>query len=71
MVKLLTAGVLSAALLSTGVAMSQGPTDPSRPDCPGQIRCPRTGKLVCKDRCPELKEDTAQEPEKKACPLCP
>lgn len=23
-----------------------------RPDCPGQIECPLTGKLVCRDRCP-------------------
>lgn len=24
----------------------------TRPDCPGQIECPLTGKLVCRDRCP-------------------
>ena len=26
--------------------------DPQRPDCPGRIVCPLTGKPVCKDRCP-------------------
>ena len=73
MVKLLAAGILSAGLLGAGVAMSQGQsrTDLSRPDCPGQIRCPRTGEFVCKDRCPELNEKTATEPEKSSCPLCP
>lgn len=71
MLKVLTTGVLGAAVLSTGVAMSQGPTDPNRPDCPGQIRCPRTGEWVCKDRCPELNEETTKEPEKASCPLCP
>jgi hypothetical protein len=29
-----------------------------RPDCPGKIVCPLTGKLVCKDRCP-LSSDSA------------
>ena len=26
--------------------------DANRSDCPGQIECPLTGDLVCKDRCP-------------------
>lgn len=29
-----------------------------RPDCPGQIVCPLTGQLVCKDRCPLGDTDT-------------
>lgn len=26
--------------------------DAARADCPGQVACPLTGELVCKDRCP-------------------
>ncbi|GIK23643.1 MAG: hypothetical protein BroJett005_30570 [Ignavibacteriota bacterium] len=28
-----------------------------RPDCPGQIECPLTGKLVCRDGCPLNKSE--------------
>ncbi len=38
------------------VLIAAGPVettpDPLRPDCPGRIVCPLTGKPVCKDRCP-------------------
>jgi hypothetical protein len=71
MIKLLTAGVLSVGLLSAGLTMSQSPTDPNRPDCPGQIRCPQTGEWVCKDRCPELEDEEAKKREETSCPLCP
>lgn len=27
-------------------------TGVDRPDCPGKIICPLTGRLICKDRCP-------------------
>ena len=33
-------------------AGAAAPVDPTRPDCPGQVVCPLTGELVCRDRCP-------------------
>lgn len=41
--------------------------DAARADCPGQIPCPLTGQLVCRDRCP-LTEATAAVP--KETPSC-
>ncbi|MBI1367132.1 MAG: hypothetical protein GC162_00610 [Planctomycetes bacterium] len=42
-----------AGLLSAGAGWAtQQTTDPTRPNCPGQIQCPLSGKLVCEDRCP-------------------
>jgi hypothetical protein len=35
-------------------------TDPSRADCPGQIRCPLTGEWACEDRCPAPTSTTAR-----------
>ena len=56
--KTLMAGVLGAALLGGGSLLASGErTDPSRPDCPGQIQCPQTGEWVCKDRCPEQQKE--------------
>lgn len=44
---LMVAGLVGLASLA-GLAA----TNADRPDCPGKIVCPLTGKLVCKDRCP-------------------
>jgi hypothetical protein len=40
--------------------------DPNRPDCPGQIVCPLTGDLVCRDQCP-LGDASALENEALSC----
>ena len=35
------------------IAASETPSfNAERADCPGQVTCPLTGELVCKDRCP-------------------
>lgn len=61
---LVVAGGLSAYKLA--YADGSGPVDPSRPDCPGQIVCPLTGELVCRDRCPAVSATPADE----AVPCC-
>ncbi len=40
-----------------------------RADCPGKIKCPLTGELVCKDQCPLTDADRADCPGKIKCPL--
>ena len=46
----------TTSLACIAVLIAAGPIettpDPQRPDCPGRIVCPLTGKPVCKDRCP-------------------
>ena len=44
-------GSLSAYRLAYA-GSAAAPVDPTRPDCPGQVVCPLTGELVCRDRCP-------------------
>lgn len=39
-----------------------------RPDCPGKIVCPMTGKLVCKDRCPARDANRPDCPGQIVCP---
>jgi len=48
-VSAITTGFVVLASLG-GMALAGA--NQGRPDCPGQIVCPVTGKLVCKDRCP-------------------
>lgn len=43
---LIVAGVLTLGGIGWAATSSE------RPDCPGKIVCPLTGKLICKDRCP-------------------
>jgi len=54
---LLSGAALTGTLAFTGSAQrtcceKRSSVDPNRPDCPGQIKCPLTGELVCRDRCP-------------------
>jgi hypothetical protein len=49
-----------AAVAAFAAAGGSTPVDSSRPDCPGQIVCPQTGELVCRDRCP-LGDAAAEE----------
>ena len=66
--KTLMAGIFGASLLAAtagGVAMQGERTDPNRPDCPGQVRCPQNGEWVCRDQCPQQQEEEAA-----ICPLC-
>ena len=61
------------ALVGAGVAIAGShtdpaalPKDPARADCPGKIRCPLTGELICADQCP-LNADGSQD---EALPPC-
>jgi hypothetical protein len=45
---LCTSALAGLAVSGLGLAAS----NIGRSDCPGQIVCPLTGELVCKDRCP-------------------
>jgi uncharacterized protein (UPF0305 family) len=58
--KMLAMSVLGLSLLGGGsfLATNGQPVNPNRPDCPGQIKCPRTGEWICEDRCPVLEEKT-------------
>ena len=49
--------VWSAVLLGVvgtgaGAYALAGSGQTGRPDCPGTVVCPLTGKIVCRDRCP-------------------
>lgn len=57
----LAAGALGAVGLST--------TGSGRADCPGRVRCPLTGEMVCRDRCPVLDPDREDCPGLIQCPL--
>ncbi len=39
-----------------------------RADCPGQIVCPQTGELICRDKCPTLDANRADCPGRIVCP---
>ena len=39
-----------------------------RVDCPGKIVCPRTGDLVCRDKCPTVDPQRADCPGRIVCP---
>lgn len=57
---LLSGAALAGTFAFTGSAGERccSNVDPNRPDCPGQIRCPLTGELVCVDRCPAQGNET-------------
>lgn len=40
-----------------------------RPDCPGKIVCPETGRLICRDKCPTIDADRPDCPGRIVCPL--
>lgn len=68
-------GILGAILLT--VAMTVGMTASGlgsgnaplaeRADCPGQITCPLTGQLVCRDYCPVGASLVVTEIEQASC----
>lgn len=50
-----------------GVVFAQSRTE--RPDCPGKIVCPETGRLICRDKCPTVDADRPDCPGRIVCPL--
>lgn len=51
-------GSLSAYKLAFADGNRVSTLDPRRPDCPGQIVCPISGELVCRDECPLASSET-------------
>jgi len=41
----------------------------ARADCPGKIVCPRTGELICRDKCPTVDDSRLDCPGRVVCPL--
>ena len=50
-----------------GIVYAQSSTE--RPDCPGKIVCPETGKLICRDQCPTIDQNRPDCPGRIVCPL--
>ncbi len=58
-------GMFVACVAAAGLALAAGSN--SRSDCPGQIICPLTGELVCKDRCPLGAQQHVESTDLPAC----
>lgn len=55
--------------LATLGAAKLAPAQADRPDCPGKIVCPRTGELVCRDKCPTVDPNRPDCPGRIVCPI--
>lgn len=61
--------VLGLALLTIGaVKLTGAQAQTDRPDCPGKITCPQTGKLICRDKCPVVDSNRPDCPGLILCP---
>lgn len=60
---------LAATGLAPVAATAPAETLAGRPDCPGQIVCPQTGELICRDRCSTVDPDRPDCPGRIECPL--
>lgn len=68
--------VLTALAIAAMAAVAYAAARPSfagvgtadRPDCPGKIRCPITGEMVCRDQCPRIDANRPDCPGKIECP---
>lgn len=58
---------LAGAVTLGGLGLAAASSE--RPDCPGKIVCPMTGKLVCKDQCPARDANRPDCPGQIVCPL--
>jgi len=56
-------------LFGAGIALAVASTTFNRADCPGEIVCPQTGQLVCRDQCPMAAGDRPDCPGRSVCPL--
>ncbi len=59
------AGLGLASLGAVKYATAQA----DRPDCPGKIVCPKTGELICRDKCTTVDPDRPDCPGRIVCPL--
>lgn len=58
-------GIVLATVSALGIARAAS----ERADCPGQITCPVTGEIICRDQCPTIDPDRADCPGRIECPL--
>lgn len=57
--------IAASSLGAIGLASQQT----ARADCPGKIKCPLTGELVCRDQCPAIDQQRADCPGRIECPI--
>lgn len=57
-------GLVLAAAGAFGLSGSKA----ERSDCPGQITCPITGEVICRDRCPNVDASRPDCPGRIECP---
>ena len=58
-------GLVLAAASALGIAAASS----ERADCPGEITCPLTGEVICRDQCPNIDPNRADCPGRIECPL--
>ncbi len=68
MTKLILAAALMIPVGVSAVAYNNS-DDAVRSDCPGKVKCPLSGEMVCKDKCPLVDANRADCPGKIECPL--
>ena len=61
-------GVLALGLVAAAYPLATASTRAERSDCPGQVVCPLTGQVVCKDRCPLVAKVTKTDATRADCP---
>lgn len=64
-----TMAAIAAGLIGVASLASFAVANSDRPDCPGKIVCPLTGKLVCKDQCSARDANRDDCPGQIVCPL--
>ena len=64
-----TVAVIAAGFVGLASLAGLTAANSDRPDCPGKIVCPLTGKLVCKDQCPARDANRVDCPGQIVCPL--
>ena len=64
--RILAAAVVMVGIVATGLVFAQSGAE--RADCPGKIICPRTGELVCRDKCPTVDPNRSDCPGRIVCP---
>ena len=66
-----TLAVVAPAILGIATlgAVTLAAANTDRPDCPGKIVCPDTGKLICRDKCPTIDRNRPDCPGQVVCPL--
>lgn len=64
----LSIAVVAAVAIAAARPSFVGAGAADRPDCPGKIRCPISGEMICRDKCPRIDANRADCPGKIECP---